>query len=305
MEADANVRTAHSPGAVRTGLNAAVERYYDTTLDLYEELWGEHVHHGYWDVGVSPAAGGEDRHKATDRLVRELVDFARVPAGSRVLDVGCGIGGPALYLAGPHGCEVEGITLSAQQVARARQKARAAGVSERARFSQRDALASGLPDAGFDVVWALESLMHLPDRGAFFAEALRLLKPGGTFAAATWSVRDGALTEDEEALVGDVLRHQVMPSLISLEEHTRLARAAGFEDVEFIDWSAHVANSWDPAFAMIERFDRGPAVMRRLARERGVDVLGFFYAGPLMKKGFDTGVITYGALRAVKPSRAA
>lgn len=40
MEADANVRTAHSSGAVQNGLNAAVERYYDTTLDLYEELWG-------------------------------------------------------------------------------------------------------------------------------------------------------------------------------------------------------------------------------------------------------------------------
>jgi tocopherol O-methyltransferase len=302
VEADANARAPHPPGAVRTGLNAAVERYYDTTLDLYEELWGEHVHHGYWDVGDSPSAGGEDRHRATDRLVRELIAFARVPAGAAVLDVGCGIGGPALFLAGPHGCEVEGITLSALQVARAREKAQAAALADHARFSQRDALASGLPDESFDVVWALESLMHFPDRGAFFAEALRLLRPGGTLAAATWSVCDGELTADGQGLVDDVLRHQVMPSLMSLEEHADLARAAGFDDVSFADWSANVANSWDPAFALIEQFDRGPAVMRRLARERGVDVLGFFYAGPLMKKGFDTGVITYGALRAVKPA---
>ncbi|MHA6765407.1 class I SAM-dependent methyltransferase [Streptacidiphilus sp. PAMC 29251] len=114
------------PG-IDSGLNTAVERYYDITLDLYEDLWGEHVHHGFWDPGEAPGLNGADRHAATDRLVRELVDFAGVPAGSKVLDVGCGIGGPALYLAGPLGCTVEGVTLSALQAARANEKALAAG----------------------------------------------------------------------------------------------------------------------------------------------------------------------------------
>ncbi|MFD0567701.1 methyltransferase domain-containing protein [Kitasatospora saccharophila] len=297
---DPAVEPAREP-ATDPGLNTAVERYYDITLDLYEELWGEHVHHGFWDEGQSPALDGADRHAATDRLVRELVEHAAVPAGSRILDVGCGIGGPALQLAGPLGCTVEGVTLSARQAARANEKARAAGLDHRARFHQQDALSTGHPDAAFDVVWAMESLMHLPDRPAFFAEAHRLLRPGGTLAVATWAVRDGALDADERALVRQILQHQVMPDFSSLEEHEGLARAAGFTDVAVADWSAAVANSWDPAFARIPQIDRGPAAMRDLARTRGVDVLGFFHAGPLMKKGFDTGVITYGALRAVKP----
>ncbi len=284
-----------------SGLNPAVERYYDITLDLYEDLWGEHVHHGYWDEGQSPAQDGADRHAATDRLVRELIAHAAVPAGSRVLDVGCGIGGPALQLAGPHGCTVEGVTLSARQAARANQKAADAGLAHRAQFHQQDALSTGHPDASFDVLWAMESLMHLADRPAFFAEAHRLLRPGGTLAVATWAVRDGALDPDEQELVRQILLHQVMPDFSSLEEHERLARTAGFTDVAVADWSRAVANSWDPGFARIPQLDRGPAAMRDLARTRGVDVLGFFHAGPLMKKGFDTGVITYGALRAVKP----
>lgn len=288
------------PG-IDSGLNTAVERYYDITLDLYEDLWGEHVHHGFWEPGEAPGRNGADRHAATDRLVRELVGFAGVPAGSRVLDVGCGIGGPALHLAGALGCTVEGVTLSALQAARANEKAQAAGVAERARFHQLDALGTGYPDESFGVVWALESLMHLPDRTAFFAEALRLLRPGGTLAVATWAVREGELDADERELVRQILQHQVMPDFSSLEEHERLARAAGFADVATVDWSKAVANSWDPSFAQIQQFDRGRTVMRNLARERGVDVLGFFHAGPLMKRGFDTGVITYGALRATKP----
>ncbi|BFV61014.1 methyltransferase domain-containing protein [Kitasatospora sp. CMC57] len=290
--------------AIGSGLNTAVERYYDITLDLYEDLWGEHVHHGFWDPGEIPGPDGADRHAATDRLVRELVDYARVPAGARVLDVGCGIGGPALHLAGVLGCTVEGVTLSARQAERANEKAQAAGVAERARFHRLDALGTGYPDESFDVVWALESLMHIADRAAFFAEAIRLLVPGGTLAVATWSVRDGELDADEWELVRQILVHQVMPDFSSLPEHERLAGAAGFTEVATVDWSGAVANSWDPGFAQIQRFARGRTVMRDLARERGVDVLGFFHAGPLMTRGFDTGVITYGALRATKPRQA-
>jgi tocopherol O-methyltransferase len=287
----------------RPTLNAAVERYYDTTLDLYEELWGEHVHHGYWDPGERPDANGAGRAAATDRLVHELVAFAGIPTGVRVLDVGCGIGGPALYLAGTLGCTVEGVTLSAAQADRATENARAAGVADRAAFHQRDALDSGYADDSFDAVWAMESLMHIPDRAAFFAEALRVLRPGGTLAVATWAVRDGTLSPDEDDLVGQILRHQVMPSFSSLEEHERLALAAGFTDVAIVDWTAAVANSWDPEFAMVKRIERGRTTMMELARDRGVDVLGFFYAGPLMLKGYGTGVMRYGALRATKPGR--
>ena len=287
---------------MKADINTAVERYYDTTLDLYEELWGEHVHHGYWDEGERPDADGADRHSATDRLVHELVGYAGVPAGASVLDVGCGIGGPALYLAGTLGCTVVGVTLSAQQAARAAQKAAEAGLADRTEFHQLDALSTGFPDASFDVLWAVESLMHIADRDAFFAEAMRLLRPGGRLAIATWSVRDGALAQDEQDLVDQILKHQVMPSFSSLEEHERMARAAGFTEVGSVDWSRAVANSWDPEFALIKKPEHGRATMVSLARERGADVLGFFYAGPLMKKGFDTGVMTYGAIRAVKPA---
>ncbi|MFF5232579.1 methyltransferase domain-containing protein [Dactylosporangium sp. NPDC000521] len=297
----ANASSAYPSAPAGPGLNAAVERYYDTTLDLYEDLWGQHVHHGFWDIGERPG-NDDDRHAATDRLVRELVDFAGIPAGAHVLDVGCGIGGPAMHLAGPLGCSVEGVTLSAAQAARANEKAAELGLGERTRFRQCDFMANDYPDASFDVVWAVESLMHIADREAFFAEVLRVLKPGGIVAIATWSVRDGELTAEEARVVDQILRHQVMPSFSSLEEHERLAAAAGFTGIAIADWSANVANSWEPGFAQVKELDNGRSMMRDLARDRGVDVLGFFYAGPLMLKGFETGAVTYGAVRATKPA---
>jgi tocopherol O-methyltransferase len=301
VKVNENIAPQSTAAVVASDLNEAVGEYYDNTIDLYESLWGEHVHHGYWDPGESPAANGVDRHRATDRLVRELAAFARVPAEARVLDVGCGIGGPAMYLARDLRCTVEGITLSAAQVARAREKAGATGVADRTRFRQLDFLANDYPDASFDALWAMESLMHIPDRPAFFAEAARLLRPGGTLAVSSWCRGDAELDEPGRDLLQRILRHQVMPSLSSIPEHERMCAAAGFADVRTADWSAAVANSWDPQFAQTLRSEHGRTYMMDLARDRGVDVLGFFYAGPLMTRGYETGVVRYGALRATAP----
>lgn len=297
---EADVITESHPVTAASELNQAVEEYYDTTLSLYEELWGEHVHHGYWDPGESPGTGA-DRHTACDRTVRELVAFAGLPASCTVLDVGCGIGGPAIYLARDLGCRVDGITLSSQQVQRASQKANAAGVADRTRFRRLDMLANDFVDASFDTVWALESLMHIPDRAAFFAEAMRVLRPGGTLAVSTWCIRDGELDPSEERLLQLILRHQVMPRLMSVEEHAKLCWDAGFTDVRTRDWSEAVRHSWDPEFALVQRLPSGRAYIRDLARDKGVDVLGFFYAGPLMKEAYDRDVMRYGVLRATKP----
>jgi tocopherol O-methyltransferase len=209
------------------GLNAAVERYYDTTLDLYEELWGEHVHHGFWEPGERPGDDGADRKTATDRLVRELVSFGQIPSGARVLDVGCGIGGPALYLAGEVGCTIEGITLSASQAQRATEKAAEAGLAGRTNFRQQDAMSNDYPDESFDAVWALESLMHIPDRKAFFAEMFRLLKPGGRIGISD-VVAEDHLSPTQRAERGSYVG--CIAGALSRAEYVDGLAAAGFTD---------------------------------------------------------------------------
>ncbi|WP_308167438.1 methyltransferase domain-containing protein [Catellatospora tritici] len=291
-----------SAGQLAQDLNKAVEQYYDSTIDLYEGLWGEHVHHGYWDLGESPAADGPDRHAASDRTVSELAAFAAVPAGAHLLDAGCGIGGPALYLARELGCRVEGITLSSQQVVRATDRAREAGLADQVSFRQLDAVRTDYPDATFDVVWALESLEHMPDRTAFLAEAWRVLRPGGVLAISTWCIRDGRLDADATGLLDEIYERQAIPSLPPFGCYDRWCREAGFGDVRVHDWTPYVRNTWDPDFAGVERLDlHDHSFLRDLARRRGVAALRFFYAIPLMKRAYDEGVMHYAAVAARKP----
>jgi len=186
VEADVELGAAAPPAAgQRANMaaynNAAVERYYDTTLDLYEELWGEHVHHGFWDPGERP--GGEaDRHAATDRLVRELVDFGAFAPGSRVLDVGCGIGGPSRYLASKFGCRVTGLDLTQEFVALAGMLAQRTGLADKVSYRQGNALDMPFPDASFDLVWSQNAAMNIADRDRLYGEMRRVLTPSGRLA---------------------------------------------------------------------------------------------------------------------------
>jgi tocopherol O-methyltransferase len=75
---------------------------------LYRLFWGEHLHHGYWD-------NNESVPRAQIQLMERWAERAGIPRGARVLDVGCGLGGSALWLAEQYDCEVTGITISPVQ----------------------------------------------------------------------------------------------------------------------------------------------------------------------------------------------
>ena len=167
---------------------ASVAEAYDRWTDdrLLERLWGEHVHLGHY--GSPPRR--RDFRRAKEDFVHELVRWSgldQLPPGSRVLDVGCGIGGSARILARDYGLDVLGISISPGQIRRA-QELTPQGLS--CRFAVMDALALELPDASFDAVWSVEAGPHMPDKQRYADELLRVLKPGGRLAVADWNRRD-------------------------------------------------------------------------------------------------------------------
>ena len=125
-----------------------------------------------------------------ERIGRRTVERLGLPAGAKVLDVGCGTGAsalPAAHAVGPSG-SVVGVDLSTRLLDRARAKARTQGLSN-IDFRQADMTSLGYPDGGFDAVVSVFSVFFVPDMESLVRELWRMVRPGGKLAVTTWGPR--------------------------------------------------------------------------------------------------------------------
>ena len=130
---------------------------------------------------LSPAdlAPVDEFHIRGREATVELARRASLTPGLRVLDVGCGLGGSARYLAGEHRCHVTGVDLTPEYVDVARVLAGMVGLAHRVEFREASALDLPFDDGGFDVVWTEHVQMNIADKLAFYREICRVLRPGG------------------------------------------------------------------------------------------------------------------------------
>jgi ubiquinone/menaquinone biosynthesis C-methylase UbiE len=113
---------------------------------------------------------------------RELARLANLQPGEQVLDVGCGIGGPARTLAAEFGSEVTGLDLTEAYCRTARMLTERVGMKDQVEFVQGNAVDLPFDDARFDVVWMQHTSMNIADKAQLFAEIHRVLRPGGRLA---------------------------------------------------------------------------------------------------------------------------
>merc|ERR1719329_745566 len=132
-------------------------------------------------MGHYGAEGDEEKSDAQAQIdmVDRLLAWGEVAAPTRVLDVGCGVGGGSRHMARKYpGATVTGVTLSPIQCAHARARSEAAGLSESTSFEVADALNLPFDDETFDLLWSMESGEHMPNKAKWLAECKRVLKPG-------------------------------------------------------------------------------------------------------------------------------
>jgi len=112
----------------------------------------------------------------------ELARLLRLTGGEQVLDLGCGLGGPARHIAQSYGCRVIGLDLTPGFVVVAARLAALTRLDAKVDYRQGDALATPFSDASFDVVWSQNVAMNIADRPRLYAEIHRVLRPNGRYA---------------------------------------------------------------------------------------------------------------------------
>jgi sarcosine/dimethylglycine N-methyltransferase len=170
-----------------------------------------------------------------------LAQCAHIGPDTKVVDFCAGLGGPARYFACRYGANVIGIELTPARVAGAAELTRRVRLDDRVQIIEGDVTNVQLPSASQDAVISQEAFLHLPDLAKAFAEAYRLLRPGGRIAFTNWIVHQ-PLSAADARLLWDGM---AAATLISIDQHVELLRAAGFQIETVVDetdaWGAILA----------------------------------------------------------------
>jgi SAM-dependent methyltransferase len=247
--------------------------YPDNEVARLEMLWGA----GF----MSPGGSAEVAHLLGTWSL----------AGLDVLDVGSGTGGIDLLLLLDHGAaRVTGIDVQAELIELSRARAQKAGLGDRVDYRLVAPGPLPFPDQRFEAVFSKDSIVHVVDKAALYAEMFRVLRPGGRLIVSDWlrgagGHHDAALAEFEAF------------TLVTLEEIGRIAANTGFVDLEMED-----RNHWYAPLASreLDRFrgDLGTSIREQIGPDEVADSLEFWEA---LVPAVKTGALRPGHLRARKP----
>jgi sterol 24-C-methyltransferase len=217
-----------------------VNEYYDLVTDFYEYGWGQAFH-------FAPRYAGESFYEALARHEYFLALHGNFTAGQRLLDIGCGVGGPLRNIVRFTGAHVTGINNNEYQIGRGRSYDSKMGLSHLTNYVKTDFCNMPFKDNEYDGAYAIEATCHATDKVKCYSEIFRVIKPGTCFVGYEWVVTDkyDHSNEHHRKVRHGIELGDALPTLETAAQVVAALEASGF----IVELS----------FDVIPKFEDGPA----------------------------------------------
>ncbi|KAJ6846576.1 cycloartenol-C-24-methyltransferase 1 isoform X1 [Iris pallida] len=218
--------------ARKTNYSDMVNKYYDLATSFYEFGWGESFHFAHSQL--CPCRWqGESLRESIKRHEHFLALQLGLKSAMKVLDVGCGIGGPLREIARFSSTSITGLNNNEYQISRGEELNRIAGLSQTCNFVKADFMKMPFSDSTFDAIYAIEATCHAPDAVGCYKEIYRVLKPGQCFAAYEWCMTKhyDPKNQEHQKLKAEIELGNGLPDVRTTDQCLEALKLAGFEVV--------------------------------------------------------------------------